>query len=240
MGRKNQNPNMRLGRNSVSGVRRLISETVRATVIRFEGIAKPICKKTAAPPPNSGKDHYLKRLNHASRSAPWKYSRATTEGRHGGVSHDAGESTILLSYPATELSEEPSGYERRNRTGKFNNNRHFRAGSLTFVPVWLRRFIGYSLVEYGPVNPAPSRLRPPSPQSCKGPEVPSHGRGRRFNPYNAHHWAFHRGHVSPKKPTRASWGKLRERHRKCSSNLRAPDYEFGVSSSNLFWRTITP
>ena len=59
-----------------------------------------------APPPNSGKNHYLKRLNHASRSAPWKYSRATTEGRHGRVSHDAGESVILLSYPATELSEE--------------------------------------------------------------------------------------------------------------------------------------
>ena len=36
-----------------------------------------------APPPNSGKNHYLKRLNHASRSAPWKYSRATTGGRHG-------------------------------------------------------------------------------------------------------------------------------------------------------------
>ena len=33
-------------------------------------------------------------------------SRATTEGRHGRVSHDAGESVILLSYPATELSEE--------------------------------------------------------------------------------------------------------------------------------------
>jgi hypothetical protein len=30
-------------------------------------------QKTAAPPPNSGKNHYLKRLNHASRSTPWKY-----------------------------------------------------------------------------------------------------------------------------------------------------------------------
>ena len=48
----------------------------------------------AAPSPNSGKNHYLKRLNHASRSAPWKYSRATTEGRHGRVSHDAGESAL--------------------------------------------------------------------------------------------------------------------------------------------------
>ena len=51
----------------------------------IEGIAKPICKKTAAPPPNSGKNHYLKRLNHASRSAPWNYFRATTKGRHGRV-----------------------------------------------------------------------------------------------------------------------------------------------------------
>ena len=38
-----------------------------------EGIAKPICKKTAAPPPNSGKNHYLERLNHPSRSMPWQY-----------------------------------------------------------------------------------------------------------------------------------------------------------------------
>ena len=77
---KNQIPNMRLGRNSVSGVRRLVGETVRATVIRFEGIAKPICKKTAAPPPNSGKNHYLKRLNHASRSAPWNYFTGDYQG----------------------------------------------------------------------------------------------------------------------------------------------------------------
>ena len=27
----------------------------------------------AAPPPNSGKNHYLERLNHPSRSTPWKY-----------------------------------------------------------------------------------------------------------------------------------------------------------------------
>jgi hypothetical protein len=30
-------------------------------------------QETAAPPPNSGKNHYLKRLNHPSRSTPWKY-----------------------------------------------------------------------------------------------------------------------------------------------------------------------
>src|SRR6201984_1395569 len=41
--------------------------------LRFEGIAKTICKKTAAPPPNSGKNHYLERLNSPSRSTPWKY-----------------------------------------------------------------------------------------------------------------------------------------------------------------------
>src|ERR1700756_2749169 len=41
--------------------------------LRFEGIAKTICKKIAAPPPNCGKNHYLKRLHHPSRSTPWKY-----------------------------------------------------------------------------------------------------------------------------------------------------------------------
>src|ERR1700722_7649611 len=41
--------------------------------LRFEGIAKTICKKAAAPPPNSGKNHYLERLNHPSRSTVWKY-----------------------------------------------------------------------------------------------------------------------------------------------------------------------
>src|ERR1700723_1317328 len=41
--------------------------------LRFEVIAKTICKKAAAPPPNSGKNHYLERLNYPSRSTPWKY-----------------------------------------------------------------------------------------------------------------------------------------------------------------------
>ena len=39
----------------------------------IRGIAKTICKKAAAPPPNSGKNHYLERLNHPSRSTSWKY-----------------------------------------------------------------------------------------------------------------------------------------------------------------------
>ena len=39
----------------------------------IRGIAKTICKKTAVPPPNSGKSHCLERLNHPSRSTPWKY-----------------------------------------------------------------------------------------------------------------------------------------------------------------------
>ena len=73
---------------------------------RIRRNCKTNLQETAAPPPNSGKNHYLKRLNHASRSAPCNTSRATTKGRHGRVSHDAGESVILLSYPATELSEE--------------------------------------------------------------------------------------------------------------------------------------
>ena len=41
---------------------------------------------------------------------------------------------------------QPSGYERPNRAGKLSNNRYFCARSLTFVRVWLRRFIGYPLV----------------------------------------------------------------------------------------------
>jgi hypothetical protein len=42
---------------------------------------------------------------------------------------------------------QPSGYERRYCTGKINDSRHFCARSWTFARVWLRRFIGYSLVE---------------------------------------------------------------------------------------------
>ena len=41
---------------------------------------------------------------------------------------------------------QPSGYERPNRAGNLSNNRYFCARSLTFVRVWLRRFIGYPLV----------------------------------------------------------------------------------------------
>jgi hypothetical protein len=35
--------------------------------LRFKGIAKIICKKTVASPPNSGKNHYLERRNHRKR-----------------------------------------------------------------------------------------------------------------------------------------------------------------------------
>jgi Phage integrase family len=44
---------------------------------------------------------------------------------------------------------QPSGYERRNCIGKISKNLHFCARSLTFVLGWLRRIIGYSLVECG-------------------------------------------------------------------------------------------
>jgi hypothetical protein len=44
---------------------------------------------------------------------------------------------------------QPSGYERRAATGKLNKIRHFRARSMAFVHVWLRRFIGQSLVRAG-------------------------------------------------------------------------------------------
>ena len=41
---------------------------------------------------------------------------------------------------------QPSGYERVTLTGIINDYWHFRARSPTFVPVWLRRIIGYLLV----------------------------------------------------------------------------------------------
>ena len=44
--------------------------------------------------------------------------------------------------------------ERRYCARKFNNSRHFRARPLTFVRVWLRRFIGYSLVGLGMLRPS--------------------------------------------------------------------------------------
>ena len=44
------------------------------------------------------------------------------------------------------LNLQPSGYERVTLTGIINDYWHFRARSPTFVPVWLRRIIGYLLV----------------------------------------------------------------------------------------------
>jgi hypothetical protein len=32
-----------------------------------------ILQENRTPPPNSGKNHYLERLNHPSHSTPWKY-----------------------------------------------------------------------------------------------------------------------------------------------------------------------
>ena len=62
----------RVGNGGQPGPSEYISRA-RNHSLQFEGIAKTICKKTAAPPPNSGKNHYLERLNHPSRSMPWKY-----------------------------------------------------------------------------------------------------------------------------------------------------------------------
>ena len=42
---------------------------------------------------------------------------------------------------------QPSGYERRTFTGIINRYWRFRVRSLTIVRVWLRRIIGYLLVE---------------------------------------------------------------------------------------------
>jgi len=51
------------------------------------------------------------------------------------------------SVVARYLNLQPSSYERRNSTGKFNNNQHIRASPRSSVRVWLRRYIGYPLVE---------------------------------------------------------------------------------------------
>jgi hypothetical protein len=45
------------------------------------------------------------------------------------------------------LDLQPSGYERAELAGKASDYRHFRARPVTSVRVWLRRFIGYLLVE---------------------------------------------------------------------------------------------
>ena len=59
-------------------------------------------------------------------------------------------------YPRTERAAwwaredsnlQPSGYERANLPEKVSDYWHFRARSVTSVRVWLRRFIGYLLVE---------------------------------------------------------------------------------------------
>jgi hypothetical protein len=67
-----------------------------------------------------------------------------------------------------EIGRGRSGFEVQraeapNYVGKISNNRHFCARSLTFVPDWLRRIIGYSLV--GSIHTDPSfgtRSRQPS------------------------------------------------------------------------------
>jgi hypothetical protein len=41
---------------------------------------------------------------------------------------------------------QPSGYEHANLAGKISIYWHFRAGSMMFVRVWLRRIIAYLLV----------------------------------------------------------------------------------------------
>jgi hypothetical protein len=56
---------------------------------------------------------------------------------------------LILQWWAREDSNlQPSGYERRNCTEKISNYWHFCTRSPTFVLVWLRRFIGHSLVEH--------------------------------------------------------------------------------------------
>jgi hypothetical protein len=58
----------------------------------------------AAPPPNSGKNHYLKRLNHASRSAPYIH------GRLPRVATDAYHTTRARArYPAKLSSNRAIG-----------------------------------------------------------------------------------------------------------------------------------
>jgi hypothetical protein len=55
---------------------------------------------------------------------------------------------------------QPSGYERATLPGKISDYWHFCAGPMKFVRVWLRRIIGYLLVEtHAREKPEITRLR---------------------------------------------------------------------------------
>src|SRR5262249_37311300 len=84
--------------------------------LRFEGIAKTICKKTAASPPNSGKNHYLERLNHPSRSTPWKYftgDKRASNGLPGSLF-----SNINYSWPGQYPISEKNAVEGAPKLGQ--------------------------------------------------------------------------------------------------------------------------
>jgi hypothetical protein len=70
---------------------------------------------------------------------------------------------IIFAWWAREDSNlQPSGYERATLPEKVSDYWHFRAGSATFVRVWLRRIIGYLLVGPGTSLRAPKEHRPDS------------------------------------------------------------------------------
>jgi hypothetical protein len=75
-------------------------------------------------------------------SFPYQKCAHQSLGTVSNPQRHVGNTSFLIS--PGDLQQ--SSYERGNRTGKLSDNRHFCARSLTFVRVWLRRFIGYSLV----------------------------------------------------------------------------------------------
>ena len=62
--------------------------------------------------------------------------------------------------PGRNSNLQPSGYERPTLSEKFNENRHFWQRSATFVRAWLRRYIGYLLVEFQSAHGRTWRFEP--------------------------------------------------------------------------------
>jgi hypothetical protein len=69
---------------------------------------------------------------------------------------------LILADWLEALNLKARGYEHPTLSGKFNENRHFRQHSATFVRIWLRRFIGYLLVESQSAHGGTWRYEPDS------------------------------------------------------------------------------
>jgi hypothetical protein len=80
------------------------------------------------------------------------------EKRHG----EAAKKPMIAWWAREDSSLQPSGYERATIPDKVNEYQHFRARSVTNVRIWLRRFIGYLLVERDRKVPVKVRYRLPA------------------------------------------------------------------------------